>query len=59
MSGKATAILRMVLGLAQMMGAILSIRLLMTTGVNKVTLAAVSVTCLLVAASVALSLKSR
>jgi hypothetical protein len=59
MSGKGTAILRLVLGLAQMIGAMLSIRLLMTTGVNNVTLAAVLVTCLLLAASVVLSAKSR
>ncbi|WP_437639335.1 hypothetical protein [Sorangium sp. So ce854] len=59
MSGKAAAILRLVLGLAQMIGAMVSFRLLMTTGVNNMALAAVFVTCLLVAASVVLSVKRR
>lgn len=54
MGGKGKAFARLALGLAQMIGAMVSVRLLMSTGASHATLAAVLVTCALVIASVLL-----
>lgn len=51
---KAWAVVRMVLGLAQMMGAVVSFYLLAQTGMNAFSLGAVVVTCLLTTISVLL-----
>jgi len=51
---KAWAVVRMVLGLGQMMGAVVAFYLLLQTGVNALSLGAVVVTCLLTTTSVLL-----
>jgi hypothetical protein len=49
---KAWAIVRLVLGLGQMTGAVVALMLLLQTGVNSASIAAVILTCLLTSVSV-------
>ena len=51
---RAWAVVRLILGLGQMMGAVMSFYLLIATGVNELSIACVVVTCLLTTISVVL-----